>query len=454
MRKGLAGLVLGLSLLVASLAWAGFTMSRTILDPGRSERLADQLFDNEQLRAALVDRVAAGLGAALPDGAPVVPDQLLEQAADKALDDPSVQAVVRDGIVRTHRNALEGNAEPVTVDASALGAAGRASLVEIRPELATVLPEVPPVAITLPTSGLARLGAIKNFVDRFTILAAATAAIGALVSLVVTSDRPSVLRRLAFWAFGTAAFWLIVGFGIPWVANRVAPASAAIVAAVIDVFFGAMIPPAVMLAVAGAVVLGVSFFWQAASARQGAAAIQPRRQKRPIEAAGPARTQNRPTGGHMSNIRGRTQDAAPRPQRSATADPTAVQARPAQSQQRQSPQRAAQRSQAQQHQPQPGARPGSQQRTQQQQRAQQQRTQQQLTQQQQVAQQQPQQRSPSTQQPAADVWSLTNPDDAVAKPKRQWIEGIGYIDAPDPASVPEPKRVVPPQGDQPSDGAP
>ncbi len=404
MRRGLAGLVLGMSLVLASVAWAGFTMSRTVLDPGRSERLAEQLFDNPQLRAALVDRVAAGLGAALPDGAPAVPDQLLEQAASAALDDPSVQAVVRDGIVRTHRNALEGNDEPVTVDASALGAAGRASLVEIRPELAVVLPEVPPLAVTLPTSGLSRLGAVKDFVDRFTVIAAAIAAIGAMISLVVTSDRPAVLRRVAFWAFGAAAFWLVIGFGLPWVANRIAPTSAAIVAAVIDVFFGAMIPPALVMGLVGAALLGGSFVWSAAQVRQGAAAIQPRRDRtrRPIESGGRVSQQPRPSVGQMSNIRGRTDRATPRPRPSPAADPTAVQPRPAAA-----PSEPAQQA---------TARPGGPQEA---------HAGQSSTEHATSASDDP---AHAVRSPAPDVWSLTDPVRQPAPKMTTWVEGVGYID--------------------------
>ncbi len=330
MRRGLAGLVLGLSLILASVAWAGFTMSRTVLDPGRSERLAEQLFENEQLRAALVSRVAAGLKTALPDGAPAVPDQLLESAADRALDDEGVQTLVRDGIVRTHRNALEGNVEPVTIDAAALGAAARAALVETRPELDAVLPAVPEVAVTLPTSGLSRLGAVKNFVDRFTMLAAVVALLGAVVSLIVTSDRPAVLRRVAGWAFGAAGFWLVIGFGIPWIANRIAPTSAAIVAAIIDVFFGAMIPPAIVMAFVGAALFGASMLWGTMSSRAGAVAMQGRgRQNAARTAADPAMEQGRPTGGVMSNVRGPSAPS-PQPRRSPTADQTQVQPRPTQ----------------------------------------------------------------------------------------------------------------------------
>lgn len=306
MRKSLAGLVLGLSLVLATVAWAGFTMSHTVLDPARSERLADQLFDNEQLRGALVDRLTAGMTAALPAEAPTVPDQLLRQAADRALDDPSVQALVREGIVKTHRNALEGNVEPVTIDASALGSSTRAALVEVRPELDSLLPQVPPVAITLPTSGLSKLGAIKDFVDRFTFLAAAVALAGAVVSLIVTSDRPAVLRRVASWAFGAAGFWLVVAFGLPWLANRIAPTSAAIITAIIDVFFGAMIPPAITMAFVGAALLGGSFLWSAISSRQGANALQPRRASKPkrlIQSDRPAAAQSRPSMGSMSNVR-------------------------------------------------------------------------------------------------------------------------------------------------------
>lgn len=240
-------------------------MNRTVLDPSRSERLADQVFENEELREALADRLAAGLGAAIP-GEVEVPEELLLQAANLALDDPRVQALVRTGIVETHRNALEGNTEPVTIDASALGASVRDSLITLSPSLAAVVPEVPPVEVTLPTGGLSFLGKIRSFVQKATTIGAALALVGAVSALILTTNRPAVLRRVAFWAFGAAAFWLAVGFGVPWAAARIAPSSGAIVAAVIDVFFGSMIPPAITLAVVGAGLLGASFLWSTASA--------------------------------------------------------------------------------------------------------------------------------------------------------------------------------------------
>jgi hypothetical protein len=274
MRRGLAGLILGISLVLASVAWSGFVLTHTVLDPGRSERLADQLLDNEVLREALVGRLAGAMGAALPPEF-LVPDQQLEEAAAVALEDPRVEALVRDGIVRVHRNALEGNPEPVALDTTALGEASRDALVAVRPELAMVLPEAPPLTVELPTVGLSWLGRLRELAQQVSLLLGAVSLVGILLSLLVARNRPAVLRRVSFWAFGAAAFWLIVGYGIPVLARSLAPSSTAIASAMIDVFFGAMIPPAVTMGVFGAILLGASLLWASASERRGARVLQP-----------------------------------------------------------------------------------------------------------------------------------------------------------------------------------
>ena len=58
MRRALSALILGVSLLVASAAWAGFILSHTVLDPGRSETLADHLLDDPAIRDVIIDRLA------------------------------------------------------------------------------------------------------------------------------------------------------------------------------------------------------------------------------------------------------------------------------------------------------------------------------------------------------------------------------------------------------------
>jgi hypothetical protein len=261
-RRGLASLILGLSLLVASVAWSGFVLLHTVLDPGRSERLADEMLDNTVLRSALVGAMADSIEAGVPGGVELPRDQV-EAAAGIALDDPRVEAVVRDGLVRIHQNALNGVDEPVVIDPSAFGASARDALVGARPELDQVLPAVPPAAISLPDTGLSFLGDVRDYLQRTVYLASLGALAGAAAALVITRDRPGVLRRVALWAFAAAAFWLILGYGVPWLAGRVMPGSAAVFAAAVEVFLGAMILPALVLAGAGLALLLVSVLWDA-----------------------------------------------------------------------------------------------------------------------------------------------------------------------------------------------
>ncbi len=301
MRRGLAALILGLSLVVASVAWSGYVLTHTVLDPNRSERLAEQVLDNEVLRAALISRLATSMESAVPGDA-AVPRQLLEAAAAAALDNPDVENLVQRGIVDVHRSALEGNAEPVTVDAAALGSASRAALVELRPELDAVLPATPVLEVELPVGGLSILGRIRSFVEQATTILAFVAIVGAATAFAVARNRPAVLRRVSFWAFGTALFWIVVGFGIPFLAEKLAPSSTAIISAFVDVFFGAMIRPGVAMAGFGAACLAASFFWAAGSATAGARILQPANDA-PVQRQQAPGAVRRGVGSTQSNVR-------------------------------------------------------------------------------------------------------------------------------------------------------
>lgn len=275
MRRGAASLIIALSLMVASFSWAGFTLSNTILDPGRSERLATQLLDNPEVREALIDRIADALETQIPPEVPV-PRAAIETGAAIALDDPRVEALVVDGFVRVHQNALAGNAEPVMIDAGALGAAGRDALVSTRPELDLVLPPVPPLTVELPTTGLSWMGTVKQVVDRFTRIGALLSLAGLTAAFAVAKDRGSVFRRVAIWGYGAAAFWVALGYGIPRIAETLSPRSAAFASAVVDVFFGSMIRPAVIMAIVATVLLAIGLMWPALARQRAARVMQPR----------------------------------------------------------------------------------------------------------------------------------------------------------------------------------
>lgn len=299
MRRSLSGLVLGLALTLGSFSWAGFVLRNTVLNPSRSEAFANQVVDNSRLRSALTARLADGLSDTLPTDAPV-PRQALEAAAGDALAEPTIVDELKRALVAVHQNALNGVEENVTLDASVLGSAARNQLVGDRPELDSRVPASPEITVELPTSGLSFLGKIRNGVGLFTLYSAALAVAAGIIALIVAKDRPKVLRRVAFWAFGTAAFWLAVGIGVPLVANVLAPSSAALVAGAIDVFFGAMVIPAIFIAGVGGGLLVVSALWPNVARRRPSRAIHSRPVVVPeanYQAIG------RPAAGRGSNLR-------------------------------------------------------------------------------------------------------------------------------------------------------
>ncbi len=301
MRRSLSGLVLGLALLVGSLSWASFVLTQTVLNPDRSEQLSDQLVDNDGVRSAIVGRLATSLGEILPVDAPPVPRQALDSAASDAIEEPGISAELQRAIVQVHQNALFGVEENVTLDASVLGIAARNQLVGDRQELEGQIPEAPELAIELPTAGLAFLGTIRSGVETFALLSAIGAGVAALAALILAKNRPAVLRRVAFWAFGTSLFWLALGFGVPFAARLLAPASGALIAGIVEVFFGAMIPPAVVMAVAGAALLLISAIWPNAARRRPAKAIHARPiDAPPVQVVAPQQAASTPTG---SNVR-------------------------------------------------------------------------------------------------------------------------------------------------------
>jgi len=269
MRQGIASLIVGLSLVLASFSWASFTLSNTLLDPGSSERLAESLSANSQVRGVVIGLLANAIEAQVPEGAPVTREDI-ESAATRMMDDPRVQAMVTQGIVATHQNAIAGNSTPVQLDAAALGDVGRQAIVDLRPEFAPFLPAAPQLAVTLPNTGLSWIGSVKAAVDRFTMITAMISLAGMVIALVTAKNRPAMLRRVAFWAFGASALWLALSYGIPALLGAVSPDSGVIASAAIHVFIGAMTRPALILAIIGGVLLAISVVWPMVTRREGA----------------------------------------------------------------------------------------------------------------------------------------------------------------------------------------
>ncbi|MCO8127835.1 hypothetical protein NHL50_11510 [Acidimicrobiia bacterium EGI L10123] len=339
MRRALAAALLGISLWIGSLAWSGFLLTRTVLDPDRSERVAEALYEDEAVRARLAANVADGVQASLPEGFPV-DDATVEAGAAQALESPAVEAVFVDAFVRTHQAMLGEGDVPRTVDPGAFGSAGRDALVAARPELDGVLPAAPQVAVSLPTERVPNLGPVRRGLLTAVPILAGVAAVGALLALVITSNRPAVIRRAGIWAVMLSALVLAVAYGIPALAGRVAPDQSEVIAALVGAMVAETRLPAIALGALGAAGIVLSLFWRAAPALLAEPAPpqrRPRREPRLVGGPPPRRDISRPASRPAPAVPPRRPDASPttvqpRPQGrrhpELDADPTQVGASP------------------------------------------------------------------------------------------------------------------------------
>lgn len=280
MRRGLSSFLIGLSLLAASLAWSGYVMLNTVLNPDRAVEVANQLFDSDSVRSAITSRMADGFTEQLPDDVPV-PSSAVTEAADQALATPGVEDSMAAAVAEAWRNALEGADGPVTVAGDALSAAGRDALVAQQGALDGVLPSAPNFEVKLPTAGFGWLATVRDVLRRFTRIAFIVAVAAGGAAFGVAPDRAAVPRRIAHWSFGAAAFWLLLGYGVPFVAGLVAPVSTALITGLIEIFVGAMINPALMLAFFGAAMLAFSHVLPSLMRTRGASVLGP--SSRPID---------------------------------------------------------------------------------------------------------------------------------------------------------------------------
>lgn len=299
-------------------------MTRTVLDPGRSEAVAEALLDDPDVRDQLVANIASGVAAALP-GAVAVDRAEIDAAAETALADPEIEALFRSALVDTHQAFVGVGDAPRSIDGGAFGAAARDALVASRPDLDGLLPPSPEIEVPLPTERVPDLGPVRRGLDAAVPLMAAVSAIGAFVALVLTSNRPAILRRTGLWAMGLSAFVLAFAFGVPALAQSFAPDQATVVAALVGALAAASQGPALALAAAGGLALVGSLVWRPAA---GLLAADPRSATPPPAPARRRRSTHPPTQRIPRQPR-RVSTPAPPARRTAPARPPAPVAPPA-----------------------------------------------------------------------------------------------------------------------------
>lgn len=332
-RRALAAALLGISLWLGSLAWSGFLLTRTVLDPDRSQRVAEALYEDEAVRGRLADNIAGSVQAALPPGLPV-DDATIDAGAAAALDSPAVELLFVDAFVRTHQAMLGEGDVPEQLDGSAFGTAGRDALVDARPELDGILPAAPEVAVPLPTERVPDLGPVRRGLLTAVPLLATAAAVGVLLALLITSNRPAVVRRAGVWAMGLSAVVLAFAYGVPALAATFTPKQSEVIAALVGAMAAETRVPAITLGALGLAGVVLSLLWRAAPTlladpvppeRRPRRAPRRRREPRLVGGPPPRRDISRPAPRSVPPTPARQSPVPRRPD----AAPTAVFHRPA-----------------------------------------------------------------------------------------------------------------------------
>ncbi|MGH9035050.1 MAG: hypothetical protein ACRD0O_04745, partial [Acidimicrobiia bacterium] len=275
MRRLISSSLAGLAVLAATVAWSSWAATSTVLDPGRTGRVAEVLATDPAVRGAIEDALAQALISVIPPDT-AVPDAELKAAARRALDDPRVAQVVQAAIVDAHRRLVGEIEGPVRVDAGPIAAAGRDALLAAHPQLAGRLPAPPPLAIDLPTDSFPDLGGVRDLLAGGVTGTAVQAALGLFAAaLLVASDRPRVLRRAGYFALWSGGGWVVLGVLAPWaVSHWSVDGKLAVLGSLAVAVAGPMIAPAVALLVGalGAFLLA-SAWTKAAAARKAGVAV-------------------------------------------------------------------------------------------------------------------------------------------------------------------------------------
>ncbi len=213
-RRVIAGLILGPALLIGSFAWSGYLALSTIFDENRSATVAQARLDNEKVKAQVAANIAGAISSALPDGTPVTEEQI-DAAALAVLNDGRITGLVINSLGETHRSFLGLNDVPQTVDLNPVAEVAREQIASISPEAAAAIPADTDWSIDLPTENIPNSSPVKTFLETSVPFLAGISLVMVLMAFLTTSDRPSVLRKAAFWAIGTTAVYLIIGYGVP-----------------------------------------------------------------------------------------------------------------------------------------------------------------------------------------------------------------------------------------------
>jgi hypothetical protein len=226
--------------------------TNTIGDPGRGERIADAVLDDDAARAEvtapITDAVLAATG--LPsDRAPAV-----DAVVDRILRDPSGARAFTDPFAGSWARLLgEEDPRPAVFDLAPLldDAATLLAPLGVDADIGQTPASIEVPSVPLPRTRLGWMGGVRRAVAG-SILPLAFVAAGLAVASYLVGDRPRVLRRIGIWAIVAGALWVVVPPLVVLAARSWARGADAVIAASLDEATADLRLAAVLLMVTGA----------------------------------------------------------------------------------------------------------------------------------------------------------------------------------------------------------
>lgn len=298
------------ALVAASLAWAGFVFTHTVGDPGRGERIATAVLDDDDARAEVVAPISTAIMNAT--GLPEDQRPLVIGRVDGLLRDPEGARAFIDPFAGSWARLLgEDDSRPSEVDVAPLlddlsipeldafiesstavdGAADVAGTTDaVAGELVA---EMPATAVPLPRVELGWMAGLRRAISG-TVVPLALLAVGCFAVAFAIGDRRRVLRRAGVWGVAAGLVWAVV----PWLAvvaaRKWATGADSVISVALEEAVSGLRLVAVLLVVGGAAAVAASFAPVFSLAGDGDDIRRDRRDRRGARAVRPSPSRSAP----------------------------------------------------------------------------------------------------------------------------------------------------------------
>ncbi len=260
-------------MILATLAFASWWTSHTILDTSRTRRVTTTVLEDADLRRYVAKEIApvvvravgtpslstaTGANAANAAAATLLTDRLTA-----VLDRPEIRVQLETFVVDAHQRLIGEGSGPVTLDKATVDALVTAAVPTMKP---ADLAKIPPVKVAVPQYGA--LSASRNALARRFPLFALGAIVLLTLAILASRDRRGSVKLVGQWLVGISVAHLFVLWIVPvMIVPRVSHSPwASLVAGVARALNAGIVTGLALLAAAGIVLLFADRFLPAVGA--------------------------------------------------------------------------------------------------------------------------------------------------------------------------------------------